>query len=202
MNITRLVSRIFKLFIPSIIEKVAKSSGFMKRHSKLLPETFAKAMSLGLLDSKNITEEVIAEKCAAIQNGVSLSKQAIQARLKECIPFLKELLQKAFSLIYTNALESHSFLLLAYFSDIKILDATTISLPDQVAEDYPDMGGRNTKASLKIQTIYSTINHSITHFDITSGVTHDTGALPKMIQELSNKELFLADLGYFDTAYL
>lgn len=130
MNITRLVSRLFKLFIPSVIEEIAKSTGFMKRHSKILPETFAKAMSLGLLDPKNITEEVIAEKCAAIQNGVSLSKQAIQARLKACIPFLKELIQKAFSLIYSNALENHSSLLLSYFSDIKLLDATTISLPD------------------------------------------------------------------------
>lgn len=74
MHITRLVSRLFKLFIPSTIEKVARLSGFMKRHSKLFPETFAKAMSLGLLDSKNITEEVISQKCAAIQNGVSLSK--------------------------------------------------------------------------------------------------------------------------------
>lgn len=202
MKLTKLVSRLFKLFIPSIIEEIAKSSGFMKRHSKLLPETFAKAMSLGLLDSKNITEEIIAEKCATIQNGVSLSKQAIQARLKECIPFLKALLQKAFSLIYNNALENHSSLLLAYFSDIKILDATTISLPDQVAEDYPGMGGRNAKASLKIQTMYSAINHSITHFDVTSGVTHDTSALSEMIQKLSTKELFLADLGYFDTAYL
>ncbi len=77
MHIARLVSRLLKLFIPSIIEKTAKSSGFMKRHSKLLPETFAKAMSLGLLDSKNITEEVIAEKCAVIQNGVSLTKKQL-----------------------------------------------------------------------------------------------------------------------------
>lgn len=69
-------------------------------------------------------------------------------------------------------------------------------------DDYPGMGGRNAKASLKIQTMYSAINHSITHFDITSGVAHDTGTLPEMIQALSTKELFLADLGYFDTAYL
>lgn len=30
-----IVSRLFKLFIPSVIEEIAKSSGFMKRHSKL-----------------------------------------------------------------------------------------------------------------------------------------------------------------------
>ncbi|WP_054743301.1 hypothetical protein [Cellulosilyticum ruminicola] len=132
MHIARLVSRLFKLFIPSIIEKIAKSSGFMKRHSKLLPETFAKAMSLGLLDCKNITEEVIVEKCDSIQNGVSLSKQAISKRLNESIPFLKKLLQRAFALIYVNALESHSSLLLKYFSDVKLLDATTISLSDKL----------------------------------------------------------------------
>ena len=112
MHIARLVSRLFKLFIPSFIEKVAKSTGFMKRHSKLLPETFVKAISLGLLDSKNITEEVIVEKCAAIQNGVSLSKQAISKRLNESTLFLQELLKQAFSLIYDNALVNHSSLLL------------------------------------------------------------------------------------------
>ncbi len=96
MHIAKLVSRLFKLFIPSIIEEIAKSSSFMKRHSKLLPETFAKAMSLRLLDCKNITEEVIAEKYASIQNGVFLSKQAIAKSLKESIPFLKKLLQRAF----------------------------------------------------------------------------------------------------------
>ena len=145
----------------------------MKRHSKLLPETFAKAMSLGLLDSKNITEEVIAEKCAAIQNGVSLTKQAISKRLNDCLPFLKELLKHAFSLIYANALEAHQSLLSKYFSDIELLDATTISLPDQVSDDYVEMGGRNAKSALKIQTLYSAIHHSITEFDITSGVTYN-----------------------------
>lgn len=112
------------------------------------------------------------------------------------------MLQKAFSLIYSSALENHSSLLLAHFSDIKILDATTISLPDKVEKNYPGMGGRNAKAALKIQTLYSAINHSITHFDITSGVTHDACALPQMLEQLSYKELFLADLGYFDTECL
>lgn len=202
MRIARLVSRLFKLFIPSFIEEVAKSNGFMKRHSKLLPETFAKAMSLGLLDSKNITEEVIAEKCAAIQNGVSLTKQAISKRLNDCLPFLKELLKHAFSLIYANALEAHQSLLSKYFSDIKLLDATTISLPDQVSDDYVGMGGRNAKSALKIQTLYSAIHHSIIEFDITSGVTHDVNALPTMLDKLTENELFLADLGYFDTEFL
>lgn len=108
MKLTKLVSRLFKLFIPSIIEEIAKSTGFMKCHSKLLPATFAKAMTLGLLDAKNITEEVIAKKCGSIQNGVNLSKQAIQSRLEDCVPFLKELLKRAFSSIYTPALEQHS----------------------------------------------------------------------------------------------
>lgn len=202
MKLTKLVSRLFKLFIPSIIEEIAKSTGFMKRHSKLLPETFAKAMTLGLLDVKNITEEVLAKKCESIQNGVTLSKQAIQARLKDCVPFLKELLKRAFSLIYTTALEQHSSLLLKYFTDVKVLDATTISLPDQVQDDYAGMGGRNAKSALKIQTLYSAINHTITHFDITSGVTHDSQCLTQMINELSKNDLFLADLGYFDTEFL
>lgn len=71
-----------------------------------------------------------------------------------------------------------------------------------MADDYPGMGDRNAKAALKIQTLYSAINHFITCFDITSGVTHDAVALPEMIEALSERELFLADLGYFDTNQL
>lgn len=56
MHIAKLVSRLFKLFMPYAIEEIAKASVFKKRHSKLLPQTFANAMSLGILDSKNITE--------------------------------------------------------------------------------------------------------------------------------------------------
>ena len=67
MHIAKLVSRLFK---PSIIEEIAELSGFMKHHSKLFPQNFIKAMSLSLLDSKNITEEIIAEKCAVIQNSI------------------------------------------------------------------------------------------------------------------------------------
>uniref|UniRef100_UPI0012EE896B transposase n=1 Tax=Cellulosilyticum ruminicola TaxID=425254 RepID=UPI0012EE896B len=50
-------------------------------------------------------------------------------------------------------------------------------------------GGRNAKAALKIQTLYSAISHSVTAFDITSGVTHDTNALPIMLDEL-NENIF------------
>lgn len=174
----------------------------MKRHFKLLPETFAKAMTLGLLDTKNITEEVIAEKCSGIQNGVVLSKQAIQDRLAKSVPFLKELLKRSFSLIYTNALEQHASLLLRYFADVKVLDATTLSLPDQVKDDYVGMGGHNAEAALKIQTLYSAINHTITHLDITSGVTHNSQCLTEIINKLSKNDLFLADLGYFDKEFL
>ena len=61
------------------------------------------------------------------------------------------------------------------------------------------MGGRNAKASLKIQALYSVISNSMTHFDITSGLVHDTTALPEIIETLSEKELFMPNLGYFDT---
>ncbi|WP_054741667.1 transposase [Cellulosilyticum ruminicola] len=58
-----------------------------------------------------------------------------------------------------------------------LLDATTISLPNQVTDDYTGMGDRNAKSALKIQTLYSAVHHSITDFEITSGVTHDTNVL-------------------------
>lgn len=84
-------------------------------------------------------------------NGISLSKQTISYRLQDSELFLKGLFKRAFSLIYSNTLESNSSLLLTYFSAVKLLDATTISVPDQVADDYLGMGGRNAKATLKFK---------------------------------------------------
>ena len=82
---------------------------------------------------------------------------------------------------------THNSSLLKLFTDVKILDATTISLPDKVVDDYTGMGGLNAKSFVKIQVIYSVISNSITHFDITSGVVHDTTALPDIIETLSEK---------------
>jgi hypothetical protein len=102
MKLTMLVSRLFKFFIPSTIEEIARKTGFMKRHSKLLPETFTKAITLGLLDAKNITEEVILQKCSLIQNGLQISKQAIKERLGQCGPFMKALLSASFEYVYQS----------------------------------------------------------------------------------------------------
>ena len=121
MKLTVLVSRLFKFFIPSIIEKLARETGFMKRHSKLLPETFAKAISLGLLDAKTITEEVILQKCSLIQNGLVLSKEAIKERLKHCSAFLKALLSAAFEYVYHSLMKNYTSSLLHFFNDVKIL---------------------------------------------------------------------------------
>ncbi|WP_083461464.1 transposase [Cellulosilyticum ruminicola] len=38
-----------------------------------------------------------------------------------------------------------------------------------------------------MQTLYSTISHSITAFDITSGVTHDTNTLPTIFNKLTDE---------------
>ena len=69
MHIARLVSRLFKLFIPSFIENVAKSSGFMKRHSKLLPETFAKAIKENWTNHKTLLGFAPDHGCHEIDGG-------------------------------------------------------------------------------------------------------------------------------------
>ena len=71
-----------------------------------------------------------------------------------------------------------------------------------MADDYTGMGGCNAKASLKIQALYSVIINPITHFDITSGIVHDTTALPNIIETLLEKELFMTYSTYFDTNQL
>lgn len=195
---TKVVCRFLKYFIPNKLEKIAKETGFMVRNSKLLVDTFVKALTLSCLDARNITEEIIAHKCSLIQNGVSLTKQAISYRLEKCIPFLKKLISLAMSKYYRDVMDDSCLKLSDIFSDVKLLDATTISLPDNLYEDYRGMGGRNAKSSLKIQTVYSAVHHTISHFDITSGVTHDVNEWDNIVQKLTENELIIADLGYYD----
>ena len=64
------------------------------------------------------------------------------------------------------------------------------------------MGGRNADAALKLQVIYSAAKHTISELDITTGVSHDTNYLEKAAANLKGNELFLADMGYFDTSFL
>lgn len=202
MHLTVLVSKLLKFFIPKNIEKIAKDTGFMKRHSKILPTTIAKALTFGLLGEDNITEEAIALKCSHLQNGLSVTKQAIKNKLKGAVPFLKQLLVESFKLVYSSLLDACLNPLLNFFDDIKLLDATTISLPDCVKETYKGLGGTNADAALKIQVVYSALTHAITQLDLTSAVDHDATYLKNLKESLSNKELLLADLGYFDLSFL
>ncbi len=42
------------------------------------------------------------------------------------------------------------------------------------------------------------MHHTISHFDITSGVTHDVNEWDNIVQKLTENKLVIADLGYYD----
>ena len=92
----------------------------------------------------------------AAKAGVHVTEEAIDHRFaEELVLFLETLLQQAVS--QALAAKAASTSLLQEFSDVRIGDSTTLTLPDELADQFPGCGGsgKTGKAVLKIQVVWS-----------------------------------------------
>lgn len=80
---------------------------------------------------------------------------------------------------------------------VTICDNTKITLLDKLAEIWPGLGGRNAKASLKIQGVYSLLSSSFTSIELTEAPGSDTIYSEKLLSLVDKGELLITDLGYY-----
>lgn len=57
-------------------------------------------IKLGLLNEKEITLDLMAEKCNGIQNGLVVTSQAIKNRIDTWVDFLQESLKETFKFLF------------------------------------------------------------------------------------------------------
>ena len=195
--LTRVGSALQRLF-GGIAQTAAKESGVIQRRRIFTPISLAKTFVLGFLQKPNATDEQLAQM--AVQCGADVTPQAIEQRHT---PRLVDFLEKLFRGATQEIVGGNKALapILERFTSVIVIDSSTISLPDEMQEQFRGCGGKNGSgaAALKLQTELDLRSGALSHVQIEEGRSTD-GATTRQDARHGKGSLRLSDLGYFALA--
>ena len=161
ISLKTLQNRLFNLFRPGEIFKLARQSGFYQRkHRKIHPKAFLKTCCFFAIQPKNSLRNMSA--LLTLLAGKSVSKQALAKRVSMAsVLFFKEVLQTVISRSsqFKKNIPQDSF---ASFKRILLHDNTTLPLHPKFEKVFPGSKNQTHKplAIIKIQTVYELISES------------------------------------------
>lgn len=178
-------------------EDVAKESGVIQRKRKFSASTLAQTFIFGFLSKPDASDEDLAQIAGLC--GVELTPQAIEQRFTtRMVTFLEALFRRGVGcLVHSEEVLSS---LLERFTDVLLLDSSTITLPAALAERFPGCGGSHGAgtAAVKYQVQWSLRSGGLSAIAIEPGRNCDYKSSLQQAA-LPPGSLRIADLGYFDT---
>ncbi len=197
-------------YVPPVLQAVlhdvpqaqARTTGFVKRQSKLDGTAFVQTLTFGWLANPEATLENLAQ--TAVSVGVPITAQGLDERFGPAgAHLLDACLQEA--LTHILASEPTAIPLLTRFTGVYLLDSTQIALPPQLAHIWRGSGGGHSpsdgQAALKVQVCWEFQRGALCRLVLQAGRTSDRSS-PTQDLALPAGSLRLADLGYFDLAVL
>ena len=138
------VAAAIQTVLTDVPEAVARTSGFLRRRSKLTPARFVQTLVLGWWQHPAATLTQLCQMAAAL--GVGISPQGLDQRFtKAAAALLRDRLETAVGQAITA--EPVATEVLRRFSAVYLLDSTTVRLPDALATVWPGCGGRVPQGS-------------------------------------------------------
>lgn len=190
------VAMMLQTLVTEVADLAAAEVGVIQRIRKFTAQTLARTFLFGFIQNPDASDEELAQ--VAAQCNVEVTTQAITERFTQrLVDFLELIARHAM----TCAVESNQALapLLERFPEVRIIDSSTVTLPDSQAEKFSGCGGSHGsgKAAIKLQT----------ELDLRTGrlfVQCETGRSPdnassRQQAPLPRGSLRITDLGYFDT---
>ena len=179
-----------------IAEEAAEASGVIVRKRKFTGLSLARTFVLGYLRNPEATDEELAQ--IAVQSGADVTPQAIDQRhTVKLVKFLHELFCRATKVVVGS--DQALAPILERFTDVIVLDSTTITLPDSMREEFAGCGGRygSGAAAMKLQTEWDLRGGAVTHVEIEPGRSPDA-ATSRQDARRGPGSLRITDLGYFN----
>jgi len=189
------LSKTLQELLTKTANDLARPTGFTQRESKVTGAIFAQTLVLGWLAKADATLEELTQGMVAL--GVSLSPQGLEDRFSpQAAELLKQLLQQATH--HLIEVDPVAIPVLQRFQGVYLQDSTTISLPNELAEQWQGCGGKANvgEAALKVQVQFDLSAGGITHLTLHHGREQDRNASVQN-SPLPAGALRLADLGYF-----
>lgn len=137
----------------------------------------------------------------AAQLGLELSQTAVQKRFaagEPLVAFLRLALERA--LHKAVAAQPSAAALFQRFTAVLIGDASTIALPDELADRFAGCGGSDgaSRAALKLQVLWDLKTGTLAQLHIEPGRASDVKSPVAQADEVKAGSLLVFDLGYFD----
>ena len=179
-------------------EQAGAATGVIVRKRKFTALSLARTFVLGFLRNPKASDEELARLAA--QCDAPVTPQAIEQRqTPRLVQFLKELFCRATKVVVgaDKALAP----LLERFTAVVVLDSTTITLPDDLKEEFAGCGGSHGSgaAALKLQAEWDLRSGAVTHVEIEPGRSPDA-ATSRQDARRGAGSLRITDLGYFNLA--
>jgi hypothetical protein len=196
MGILAKVGSALQRLFGDLAQTAADESGVIERTRKFTALSLARTFVLGFLQNPKASDEKLAQMAA--QCGADVTPQAIEQRhTSKLVDFLHKLFCQATKLIVGS--DKALAPILERFTSVTMLDSSTITLPDDMEEQFSGCGGSygGGKAAMKLQTELDLRSGALTHVEIEPGRSPD-GATSRQHARRGKGSLRISDLGYFN----
>jgi hypothetical protein len=198
MEILAKVGGALQQLLGGIAETAAEKSGVIQRKRKFSALSLARTFVLGFLQDPAASDEALAQ--IAVQCGAAVTPQAIEQRhTPKMVDFLETLFRGATKLVVGS--DQTLAPILERFTTVTIIDSSTITLPDEMQEQFRGCGGSygSGAAAMKLQTELELRSGALEHVEIEPGRSPD-GATNRQDARRGKGSLRISDLGYFALA--
>lgn len=195
MSIIRTVAMTLQSVFGTSLDELGRQTGVIRRLRKFSGVTLVKTLVLTLMKVPNAKPVDYAATAARL--GVFVTPEAVEHRFT---PALGEFLRKTLDQILTNLITAKPALtpLLQKFTSVHLGDSTSLTLPDDLAEQFPGCGGASGcgKAALKIQVLWDLIAGGLLKVVLEPG-RHSDAKSELLEGPVPAGSLSIFDLGYF-----
>jgi hypothetical protein len=195
MQIVAEVAMAMQAVFGEMLNGLARATGCVQRERKFCGVSLLRTLVLTLLQHPAAKPRHFQATAAML--GVHVTEEAIAQRFTDG---LAQFLAQALKQVVAHALAAKPVAgtLLRKFTDVRVGDSSTISLPDELAEQFPGCGGtgKACQAALKIQVLWSLTTGQLLHWLLEPGRASD--AMSPIATEVPPAgSLSIFDLGYF-----
>src|SRR5512135_2253939 len=195
------ISDAMQTVLEEIPERNARSTGFIRRQRKLTAAVFVKALVFGFLAKPDASLDELTGIAATL--GVTLTPQALDERFTpQAAELLRLVLQASIQAMITA--DPAALAILDRFTEVDLLDSSTITLPEAFRDQFAGCGTKNPtagNAAFKLSVAWDLKAGRLRGPVLEAGRVNDkTTALARAV--LPRGALRIADLGYFRLATL
>jgi len=195
MQIVQDVAAVVQAVFGDTMDDLGRASGVIRRERKFSGSGLLRTLVLTLLQHPAAKDRDY--QTIAAQLGIDVSEEAVKHRFNSS---LVAFLQQALRHVLTNVIAAQASMapLLRKFTQVRIGDSTTITLPDELADQFPGCGGKGDsgKAALKIQVLWDLVSGAILKLLVEPARSSDAKS-PIAAEPLPAGALSMLDLGYF-----